>query len=254
MQRAEKAARGNVVGVQTFGLVPARNGIIKTDDYGGTKEMNITRRIVVSIGLVFVGLAGAARADDVAPLIKQLGSWSTDKAKKASDELAAMGKSVVPEVAKALGSRSRRRGRFAARTLRQIGPDAADAISALAKSLKDSDGLTREYAVEALGKMVGQAERVIGILRQVSDDRDRDVREQASLAIARLTESPKSPDQIESAPQPAVDAAPAVLAAPAPKKESLPDKLTPIIVIRFALIAFVVAGFFSLLYVNREHP
>jgi HEAT repeat protein len=226
--------------------------------------MNITRRIVVAIGLVFVGLAGAAQADDVASLIKQLGSWSTDKAKKASDELAAMGKPVVPEVAKALRSRSRRRGRFAARALRQIGPDAAGAIPALSESLKDSDALTREYAVEALGKMAAQAERVIGILQQVSDDRDKDVREQARLAIARLTESLKLREQGESAPHAPVETAaqpnianagdsPAVLAASSAKKETPPGKLTPIVVIRFALIAFVVVGFFSLLYVNREH-
>lgn len=239
---------------------------------GRMREMNITRGIVASMSLVLVGLVPAARADDVASLIKQLGAWSNDKAKEASDELTAMGKPVVPEVAKALSSKSRRRGRFAARTLRQIGPDAADAIPALFESLKDTDALTREYAVEALATMVGQAEQVIGVLQQVTDDGDEDVRGKARLAIARLTESLESRDQGESGPQPPVEtpsagtasqpdsadagnsSASAVLAAPSPAKEGLIDKLTPIIFVRFALIAFIVVGFFSLLYFYREHP
>lgn len=253
---------------------------------GGTKKMNITRRIVASMSLVLVGLVPAVRADDVASLIKQLGAWSNDKAKKASDELTAMGKPVVSQVAKALSSKSRRRGRFAARTLRQIGPDAADAIPALFESLKDTDALTREYAVEALATMVGQAERVIPMLQQVSNDGDEDVREKARLAIVRLTESLKSRDRREFAPQPPAEtpssdsavqsgdtmdvvrqaasqpnsadagnsSASAVLAARSPEKESLSGKLSPIIFVRFALIAFIVVGFFSLLYFNREHP
>ena len=224
------------------------------------------------MSLVFVGLGPAVRADDVAPLIKQLGAWSNNKAKKASDELTAIGKPVVSEVAKALSSKSRRRGRFAARTLRQIGPDAADAIPALFESLKDTDALTREYAVEALATMVGQAERVIPILQQVTNDPDEDVREKARLAIVRLTESLKSRDQRGPAPQPPAEtpsagsasqpnsadagnsSASAVLAARSPEKESLSGKLTPIIFIRCALIAFIVVGFFSLLYFYREHP
>ena len=237
---------------------------------GGTKEMNITRRMVVSMSLVLVGLVPAVRADDVASLIKQLGAWSNDKAKKASDELTAIGKPVVSEVAKALSSKSRRRGRFAARTLRQIGPDAADAIPALFESLKDTDVLTREYAVEALAVMVGQAERVIPILQQVANDGDENVREKARLAIVRLTESLKSRDQRGPAPQPPAETpsaetasqpnsaetrnSSAVLAARSLEKESLSGKLSPIIFVRFALIAFIVVGFFSLLYFNREHP
>ncbi len=246
--------------------------------------MNMTRRIVVSIGLVLVGLAPAARADDVASLIKQLGAWSNDKAKKASDELTAMGKPVVSEVAKALSSESRRRGRFAARTLRQIGSDAADAIPALSESLKDADALTREYATEALATMVRQADQVIPILQEVTDDEDNDVRKKARFAIARLTESLESRDRRESAPQSpaetpnprtaaqsgetvnAVQQEPSqpnsadvsnssvVIAASSPEKEGPSSKFSPIIFIRFALIAFIVVGFFSLLHFYREHP
>ena len=235
-----------------------------------TKEMNITRRIVASMSLVLVGFVPAVQADDVASLVKQLGAWSNDKAKKASDELTAMGKPVVPEVTRALSSKSRRRGRFAARTLRQIGPDAADAIPVLLEALKDTDALTREYAVEALATMARQAERVIPMLQQVSNDGDEDVREKARLAIAGLTESLKYRDQEEPPPQPPAETpsaktaaqpniadagkSSAVLAARSPEKESLSGKLSPIIFVRFALIAFIVVGFFSLLYFYREHP
>ncbi len=224
----------------------------------------------MSMSLVLVGFVPVVRADDVASLIKQLGAWSNDKAKKASDELTAMGKPVVSEVTRALSSKSRRRGRFAARTLRQIGQDAADAIPALFESLKDTDALTREYAVEALATMVRQADQVIPVLQEVTNDPDEDVREKARLAIVRLTESLKYRDQRESAPQPPAETpstktntqpdgadvgnSPAVLAAGSSEKESLLVKLSPIVFIRFALITFVVVGFFSLLYFYREHP
>ena len=103
-----------------------------------------------------------------------------------------------------MSSKSRRRGRFAARTLRQIGPDAAEAIPALFESLKDPDALTREYAVEALGKMVNQADQVMPVLRQATNDSDQGVREHAQAAIAHLTTLLKSKEQAESTQQPAV--------------------------------------------------
>ena len=238
----------------------------------------------MSMSIVFLGPTLTLQADDVPSLIKQFNSWSTDKAKKASDELAAMGKPVVPEVAKALSSKSRRRGRFAARTLRQIGQDAADAIPALSESLKDSDALTREYSVEALAKMLRQADRLIPLLQEMTDDEDEDVRAQAKLAVVRLTEALKSRDQAESAQQPATEA-PTTLAAAqnsavanpvqhepsqpsgadagdssvtqgiiSPTEKSYSVKLSPMLLIRCALFMFVPVGFFSLLYFYREHP
>ncbi|MHC4434121.1 MAG: HEAT repeat domain-containing protein [Planctomycetota bacterium] len=231
-------------------------------------ETNIRPIIVVSMSLALAGLVSPVQADEVASLIKQLGAWSNDKAKEASDKLAAMGKPVVLEVAKALSSKSRRRGRFAARTLRQMGPDASDAIPALLESLKDTDALTREYAVEALAKMVGQAEQIISALHGVIDDQDEDVRRQAKLAIARLTEALKSPGTIEPAPQPSPESpstdtaarpispdsgkSPAAIAAAPSERESVLDELTAIVVVRVALIALVPLGFFLLLYFYRE--
>jgi len=243
--------------------------------------MNTRRSRVLLISMVFCGLAFAVRADKIQSLIKQLSSWNTDKAKKASDELAAMGKIVVPEVAKALRSSNRRRGRFAARTLREIGQDAADAIPALSESLKDSDALTREYSVEALGKMLRQADRLIPLLQKMTEDENEDVRAQARLAVLRLTEALESPDQPKSSPQSAADTSPAApaqdpaTANPAQhaasqpganvsnssgkpevksqEKEDFSIKISPMLFIRFALFMFVPVGFFSLLYFYREH-
>ena len=235
---------------------------------GRMNEMNMRPIIVASISLLLAGLVAPAWADGVASLIKQLGAWSNDKAKRASDELAAMGKPVVSQVAEALSSRSRRRGRFAARTLRQIGPDAAEAIPALFESLKDPDALTREYAVEALAQMTRQAERVIPMLQQAANDGDEDVSEKARLAISRLTEALESPETIEPGPQPSPETpstdtaarpnrpdpvkSPAALEAAPSERESLLDRLTAIVVIRIALIAFIPLGFFLLLYLYRE--
>ena len=114
------------------------------------------QRIVVAIGILNLALVSTAVGDVTATLIQQLGSWSKNKAKKASDELAAMGSEVVPELIEALNGKGRRQRRFTARTLRQIGQDEADAIPALCRSLEAPDALTREYAVEALGKMSNQ--------------------------------------------------------------------------------------------------
>ena len=194
-----------------------------------------------------------------------------------------MGKPVVPEVARALSSKSRRRGRFAARTLRQIGPDAAEAIPDLSESLKDSDALTREYAVEALAKMLKQADQLIPVLQGMTNDENEDVRNQARLAIVGLTEALKSRDQAESVQQP-VGETPITLTGPQnnavanpvqhepsqpssadvtdssavpgtyyPEKRGYSVKFSPMMFIRLALLAFVVVGFFSLLYFYREH-
>ena len=148
--------------------------------------MREVQKTVVAMGILNLCLVFAVLGEDTASLVKQLGSWNKDKAKKASDELTAMGAKVVPELIEALNAGGRRQRRFAARTLRQIGQEAADAIPALSRCLEDSDALTREYAIEALGKMANQADRVMPVLTKATADVDRNVREQARVAIARL--------------------------------------------------------------------
>ncbi|MHC4326937.1 MAG: HEAT repeat domain-containing protein [Planctomycetota bacterium] len=244
--------------------------------------MNVIPKTVVTIAILCSGLTSAAFGDDIASLIEQLGDRNKNKAKKASDELAAMGEPAVPELIKALSSKDRRRGRFAARALRQIGQDAADAIPVLSESLKDSDALTREYAIEALGKMVDQADRVIPVLTEATNDRDKDVRDQAKIAIVRLTEMIKSKEQGGPTQQPlATASSPKVAtqstgttdviqseplqpngtdvnhssAAPgahSPQKWGYLGEHRLMVLIRCALLASVVAGFFSLLYLYRE--
>ena len=244
--------------------------------------MNVIPKIVVTIAILCSGLTSAAFGDDIASLIEQLGDWNKNKAKKASDELAAMGEPVVPELIKALNSKSRRRRRFAARALRQIGQDAADAIPALSDSLKDPDALTREYSIEALGKMVDQADRVIPVLTEATKDRDKDIGDQARLAIVRLTEMIKSKEQRVSTRQPPaaasspkvatqstgttdvaqseplqpngtdVNHSSAVSGARSPQEWGYFGKHKLMVLIRCVLFASVMAGFFSLLYLYRE--
>lgn len=246
------------------------------------RRMNAIRGILVSVGILNLALASTVAGQDVEALIDQLGSWSKDRAKKASDELAAMGRPVVPEVAKALKSKSRRRGRFAARTLRDIGQDASDAIPALCDALDDSDALTREYAVEALGKMAKQAAQVIPVLQRARRDENAGVSENARLAVARLTDYLQSQAQATSAPGTAGEIhngdvsergeeaanvvqgdssqpqsaptsdSPAVTVAglPDPKSHSWESGL--LTSIRLGLLAFVIGGFFLLLRLCRE--
>ncbi len=244
--------------------------------------MKVIQRTIVAVGVLNLGLASAAIGQDVAALIEQLGSWSKNKAKKASDELSVMGAKVVPELIEALDGKKRRQRRFAARSLRQIGQDAADAIPALSKALNDSDALTREYAVEALGKMVNHADQVIPILTRATKDSDQEVREQAQAAIANLTELSRSQVQVESA-QPRSDAGQSPTTAaqgagtedtarPEPSQSTdtdtdngarAPSTYSPVsggysggrglmALIRCALLACVIAGFFAILYIYRE--
>jgi len=244
--------------------------------------MNVIPKTVVTIAILCSGLASAAFGDDIASLIEQLGDWNKNKAKKASDELAAMGEPVVPELIKALNSKDRRRGRFAARALRQIGQDAADAVPALSESLKDPDALTREYAIEALGTMVNQADQVIPVLTEAMNDRDKDVGDKARLVIAQLAElikyqeqrgstqqslaaasSPKvatqstgTTDVAQSEPlQPNgtdVNHSSAAPGAHSPQEWGYFEKHKLMVLIRCVLLASVMAGFFSLLYLYRE--
>lgn len=246
------------------------------------RRMNAIRGIVVSIGILNLALASTVAGQDVEALIDQLGSWSKDRAKRASDELAAMGKPVVSEVAKALGSKSRRRGRFAARTLRDIGQNASDAIPALCDSLDDSDALTREYAVEALGKMVKQASQVMPVLQKATQDENGSVGENARLAIARLTGLLESQGGADSAPESGAGIRNAETAGQSkeivnvvqsePSQSNEPHLSDDSVVtgtdswgernhswkpglmmsVRFCLLAFVLAGFFVLLHTCRE--
>lgn len=136
--------------------------------------------------LILMVLNFSAFAANIPSLITDLGDWNKDKATKASEQLALIGKPAVPELIKALSSKRTHQRRYAARALRQIGQDAADAIPALTKSLKDSDDRTREYAVQALGKMVEHRNLVMPQLQKATKDANRDVREAAKLAIDRF--------------------------------------------------------------------
>lgn len=241
-----------------------------------TKNMNAALRIM-TVGILSLVFVSSAMGEDVEELIDQLGSLSKDKAKEASNKLAAIGRPVVPEVAKALRSRNRHRRRFAARALREIGQDADNAIPALFESLDDSDALTREYAVEALAKMTKQANQVLPMLKEAMENGDKDLREQAGLAIIQLTKSLESQGRAESDEQRVAGSDSAETAinskdmnSTVQQERSQSDSSNvntdsdvnpstkreftwpaPILLIRAALLTFVLGGFFMLLYVYR---
>ncbi|MFA5784275.1 MAG: HEAT repeat domain-containing protein [Phycisphaerae bacterium] len=135
---------------------------------------------------LFLFISAASFADKISSLIDDLGDWNKDKAKQASDKLAAIGKPAVPFLIKALESNSRNKKRYAARALRNIGQDASDAIPALSILLKDNDAQVREYAVEALGQMHDQAETMIVILQNAMADSNKDVRSKAIMSVLTL--------------------------------------------------------------------
>lgn len=148
--------------------------------------MSTKRQILLGIFIVIVTLTSLAFASDISSLIRDLGDRNKEKAKDASDKLARIGKPAVGHLIVASISNNKHRKRYGARALRGIGQDAADAIPALSKLLKDRDTRTREYAVEALGNMVLQAPQVLPMLEKAKKDRSKDVAEKARLAIEKI--------------------------------------------------------------------
>lgn len=228
-----------------------------------------SKRIILAFAVLSLVFFATAKGEDVTKLIDQLGSWNKDKAKEASDKLAAIGKSVVPEVAKVVNEKSRRKGRFAVRTLREIGPDAADAIPELIEALDDSDALTREYAVEALAQMGRQADLIIPVLHKVANSKDENLREQARLAIKQLNEysdrtktTPQAesirkdkPSEVQSAlksPDSTEVADDAILSTTHSSAKKEINWTKPVVLIRIAFLTFVIGGFFLLLHVYQE--
>ena len=156
----------------------------------------LTHRTIICL-LILMALNFSAFASDIPSLIKDLGDSNKDKAKKASEDLALIGKPAVPELIKALSSKRTHQRRYSARALRQIGQDASDAIPTLSKSIEDSDTETRIYAAEALGNMNQQAKEVIPLLQKATRDKNKDVREAVEAAIKKLQSYPVDKTGIE---------------------------------------------------------
>src|SRR5947209_8398898 len=79
---------------------------------------------------------------------------------------------------------------WAARSLGQLGPEAADAVPDLIAALKDDSPMVRGGAAYALGDIGPPAATAIPALEQTARDPDKKVREGAVYALRRLKPKP----------------------------------------------------------------
>ena len=149
------------------------------------KLIHALSSIIISLNIISL-----TYAYDVPSLIDALGSKNKLKARSASDKLAKIGKPAVPELIAALSDNNQNRKKYAARALREIGPDASDAIPSLGALLGEENAHTREYAVEALDKMPEHVAQVIPILQKFTLDADKNIRQKAHKAIEKMKETP----------------------------------------------------------------
>jgi len=138
---------------------------------------------------ILFGIISLTYAYDVPSLIDDIGSKNKLKARSASDKLAKIGKPAVPELIAALSDNNQNRKKYAARALREIGPDASDAIPSLGALLGEENAHTREYAVEALDKMPEHVAQVIPILQKFTLDADKNIRQKAHKSIEKMKEA-----------------------------------------------------------------
>lgn len=145
------------------------------------------RTLLPSLSL-FLCLAAAAVAQDVAGLTKQLKSKDADVRRSAAKALAEVGKeakAAVPELSRALKDEDAFVRRFAAQALGAIGPDAKAAVSALQGALGDAKKEVGEAAADALGK-IGPA--AVSALSDVIKDKKKDesVRRRAVESVGKM--------------------------------------------------------------------
>jgi HEAT repeat protein len=96
--------------------------------------------------------------------------------------LANLGPSVIPLLTTTLADKSADRRNLAAYALGAIGPAAANASGALAKSLEHEDAATRRLAARALGKIGPEAKTAVAALQKTLADKSPGVRIEAALA------------------------------------------------------------------------
>jgi len=106
---------------------------------------------------------------------------------KAAPMVVQYGKSQVPPLVEILETTKSSGVRFSVvRALGSFGSEAADAVPALCKVLKDKDWSKRDVAAEALGKIRGDMERTIPALMEALKDEDTRVRGAVIRAFGRI--------------------------------------------------------------------
>jgi HEAT repeat protein len=135
-----------------------------------------------------MSLLGAAQAQEVRELVRQLGDKDSSVRRRAASALIDVGpeaKAAVPSLARALKDPDTYVRRFSAQALGKIGPDARAAVPALGGALKDDKREVAEAAAEALGKIRSGASKPLA--DAVKDKgTDADVRRKAAEALAEL--------------------------------------------------------------------
>jgi HEAT repeat protein len=125
--------------------------------------------------------------DAVPNLIQEMKRRSSDIVQTASLLLSRIGRSAVPELARALTEGTSDIHRvFVARTLERIGPEAAPAVPALAQALTSEFAHVRESAADALSAIGEASEPAVPALVLLLADWHAGVRRASCKALARV--------------------------------------------------------------------
>lgn len=131
-----------------------------------------------------LGFLGEERPQLLAEVARLLVDPKDDVRQAAATALAGYGTAAVPHLIVALGEGST--AWMAARALGRIGPEAIDAVPALARALESNSRRTREAAATALGGIGPAAASSAEALARLLYDKSEDVRETATRALVRI--------------------------------------------------------------------
>jgi HEAT repeat protein len=124
--------------------------------------------------------------DEFSELVALLSSNDATTRRKAADDLAANGKTAVPQLAEALESDSAQTRAAAAYALNEIGADAAAATPKLIDVLKDDDELVRALATSTLAQVGLDQSVLINIMTAAIQNESGLVKDVAADALVKI--------------------------------------------------------------------
>lgn len=184
--------------------IPAAHWLGKLAEKGDAEASNAVSLLVPTL-IEATGSNDYDTASDASAILESLGppakpsltnaaltsgNWKVRQRAVASLGLIG-GPGVLPTLLKALGDAAEQVRFMAAMVMPTVvkdsSADAATAVPALIRTLKDKDAGVRWRAAEALGKIGAPAKSAIPALNTALKDPDKDVRDAAAEALGRLT-------------------------------------------------------------------
>ncbi len=167
--------------------VPASGTPVSNTPPTGTPSVGTPSTGTPSAGTPSTGTPAASTpTDEFSELVALLSSNDTSTRRKAADDLAAIGKDAVPDLAEALESDSAPTRAAAAYALNEIGADAVAATPTLMDVLKDDDELVRALATSTLAQVGLDQNVLISILTAAVQSESGLVKDVAADALVKI--------------------------------------------------------------------